>query len=295
VVVRPISVGIFFALGLTAAIVGCSSTSGTPTAPIPGGAATATPTLSPSPSPTPTPKPIGTGSLGSADACALLEFGSGTPPPAVTIPGTYSLFVTEGEVTGSTYAQTLGEWAAFSVSGAPVATPTPSATPVATATPAGSATPTPTAYDVFTGTYSIPAFSVTPTSSPGASPAPTPIAVSPTVGCAVFIVTADGSPIGGEATASPINSESIGIPNYGEGADTLEPDGVTQTELAQGYLTSFDLTNLTAAGGSATYVLDAGVTGNVTYGPAQIFTDAKVRALKARMRSLRGAMFAPRR
>jgi hypothetical protein len=282
---RPVTVGIFLALGLVAAIVGCSnSNNGNPIAPILGGSS---PTPAPShvPTATPTPGPVGT--IGSFDACSFFGVGSGTPPPAVAIPGNYTLMISEGEVTGSTYSQDVGEWIAFNVSGTPspaTPTPLPSATPV----PSG----TPFSYDVFTGTYSIPGYTVTP--GPSAEPSATPAVISPTVGCAIFIVSADRSTLGEyDATPAPLpyNSETIGIPNFGNGTDLFNDDGLTSVEIGGGNLTTFNLNNLTAAGGSATYHLDIGVDGSVVYGPQVVYTDSKLRALKARIAQMHSAMF----
>ncbi len=289
---RPVTVGIFLALGLVAAIVGCSSSNnGSPIAPILGG----TTPPSHAPTATPTPHPVGSGGIGNLDACSFLEFGNGTPPPAVVIPGNYSLFISEGEVTGTSYSQAIGEWLAFSVSGTPTPTQAPTATPPPSPTPVPSGSPF--AYDVFTGTYSIPGYTVTP--GPSSAPSSTPAAIAPTVGCAIFIVSADRSTIGDytptsppSASPLPINSETIGVPNFGNGTDLFDEEGLTLQEIGEGYITTFDLSNLTSAGGSATYHLDVGVNGTVVYGPQQVFTDAKLRELKARIARMHGLMFA---
>jgi hypothetical protein len=252
-------------LGFVAAIVGCSnSNNGSPIAPILSATAT--------------PRPVGSG--GFEDACSFFGIGSGTPPPAVAIPGNYSLFVSEGEVTGSSYSQDVGEWAAFAVSGTPLPTPSPSSEPSSSPVPSG----TPFSYDVFTGIYTIPAFTVTP--GPSAAPSSTPAAIARTVGCAIFIVTADRSNVGTyDATPTPLpyNSEAVGGPNFGNGASIFNEDGLTLQEIGEGNLTSFDLTNLTVNGGSATFALDAGVTGTAEFGPQVVYTESKVRELKARI------------
>ncbi len=280
---RPVSVGIFLALGLVAAVVGCSANNGNPIAPILG---TTTPPSN-APTSTPTPAPIGSGSIGSLDACSFFGIGSGTPPPAVSIPGNYTLFISEGQVAGTSYTQGLGEWLAFSVSGTPTpATPTP--LPTATPVPSG----TPFSYDVFTGVYSIPGYTVTP--GPSAAPSATPAVIAATKGCAIFIVSADRSELGTiDATPTPIaiNSETIGIPNFGNGVDIFNEDGLTLTEIDEGYLTTFNLGNLTANGGTATYHLDAGVDGTVTYGPQVVYTEAKLRELKAKIARMHGMLF----
>jgi hypothetical protein len=244
------------------------------------------------PTATPTPQSIGSGGIGTASTCSFLSFGSGGTPPPVTVPGNYALYISEGFVSGTTYTQSVGEWAGFSVSGTPAPTPVPTPTATATAVPSGQ--PTPISYDVYTGQYRIGGYNDSLPNSVQPSAAPTQFTVSTTVGCAILIVTADRSPIATAVdptptpTPSEINSETIGVPNFGDGAFFGET-GQVLTELDQGDIQDFNLTNLTASGGTATFFLngapDEGA--SVTFGPAQVYTEAKLRALKARFARLR--------
>lgn len=274
---RPVLVGTFFAVCLTATVIGCSQNAGSPVAPIlAGGAPSATPVRA-----TPTPGQLGSSGVNMGSPCTFLALGSGATPPPVTVPGNYTAFISEGFVSGSVYEQSEGEWLAFSVSGTPVPTPVPTATAAPTPVPSGAATPI--SFDVYTGQYSIPGYTafVSPGPSSAPSAAPTTFEISPTVGCALLIVTADRSVIP-EGEAGQINSESIGVPNFGDGAFFGE-SGQVLTELEEGNLTTFTLNNLTSSGGNATFFLDGDPDsgGSASFGPAQVFTEAQLRALKA--------------
>ncbi len=296
-----------FSVASLAAAVGCSQSS-SPVAPISGPAATSAPTsiatlapqsptpfpASPTPSRTATPVPTATptlsptatptaaptiSSISALDCTSLVGFGNGTLPSPLPLPGTYTEVITEGNVNGSVYSQVQGSWSAIQYTTSAAATPTPVAIVTATPTPAPSATIV--TYKLYAGTYTVPAFSVSPSAAPtgtsaGARPfAQSVIPVNATTGCAFLIIDASG-PVGIGPSSQPINTEAIGIPYFGNG--TLFTSGNT---VASGSLTSFSLTNLAASTGSGSFVLDVGVTGTINLFSETTISQAQAERLRA--------------
>lgn len=278
-----------FPLLALALVVGCNSSSTSPTLtpasaaptvapstnPQPGGSATpspkpsTSPTAGPSPtaspkpstppttSPTiaPTPFPTGTGVVTSCS-------GVGNEP----VPGVYTTIIESGNYTTG-FAAVSGSWYADYITPAtppPTAPPTSAPTAGPTTTPGPS--PTPVTYDLWTGSYTVSAFTAKPILAPTAAPT----AVSATTGCFFVVAT-----IGGQ---SP-NAGGLGFPSFAGDTNT--------TIVNYGQVTTFSIPGLTPGTGpfSGTFTLDNNATGTVTLNSFQSVTLSEVRRLLERARS----------
>jgi hypothetical protein len=261
--------------------------------PTPSGSATATaspthttaPTASPTPTHTTAPTPIPTGTGSGSLACNA---------PVVGVPGNYLSISTYGQLAGNTFTADINapfanawEFDSYAVAPTPSPTPTTTATPVPTATPTmgPTATPTPSMYSIYTGVYTVTAFSGSQVPSGGTTPAPFSVAAQ--TGCFELLLV---QPVGGTigqarpriaiATPNPAdNSEGFGSPNFSSTTD------YTQSELATGAITQLTIGNLSASKqtGSGTFTLDSGASGTVSIQGAETVIFGLPRAMQRRI------------
>ena len=229
------------------------------------------PTASPTPGVTATPTPVGAPPGSSIlSFCSLTNnsLASNQYPP---VPGTYTVVVDEGELTGTSYAPALGEYE-------PVVLTSPSPGPTLAPTP----TPTPTAinsappsyvYYVYEGGYAVPGYVQTP--GPSAPPGSTSVDVDATTGCFLFIQEIAPTPAPAPSQ-SPINAFAEGIP-FDIFSNEQGNVGATYTGTI-GTIPTFGFTSLSpSTGGSGTFTLDNGLIGTFTVSGQQVFTEDALR------------------